>query len=408
MSKITFLVFTLMTGVQCFAQTSFENGYFINNSGNKIECLIKNYDWNNNPTEIEYMLTDNGDIQKAVIANIKEFSVINKSKYVKASVDIDKTSNKIKDLNENREPEFSNETVLLKILVEGDANLYFYREGQLSRYFFSTKNSEIKQLIYKQYLTTNSKLGSNNYYLQQLFNEVNCKNKKSSDLENLEYGKHDLINYFVDYNKCINPDFQVAELEPERDKFNLTLRPGLKSSALSIENSSRNDRDTEFKNELSLRLGVEAEFILPFNNNKWAITLEPTYQSYKSKYFDPNEGFNTELTSTVDYKSVEIPLGLRHYLFLINNSKLFVNVLYQFSIDFGSSVDFERSEGRNKTSLDIKSNPNLALGLGYKFKDRYSIELRHDVKRNLLGVYPNWDSNFRGTSLIFGYSIFNK
>jgi hypothetical protein len=39
-----------------YAQITFEKGYFINNSGDRTECFIKNIDWRDNPTKFEYKM----------------------------------------------------------------------------------------------------------------------------------------------------------------------------------------------------------------------------------------------------------------------------------------------------------------------------------------------------------------
>ncbi|MEM9681486.1 MAG: hypothetical protein AAF901_14280, partial [Bacteroidota bacterium] len=38
------------------SQVNYELGYIIDNSGNRIECFIKNLGWYNNPSEISYKL----------------------------------------------------------------------------------------------------------------------------------------------------------------------------------------------------------------------------------------------------------------------------------------------------------------------------------------------------------------
>ena len=74
MNKIitTLLLFTVFN-IGIHAQNSFEQGYFIKNDGSKVECLIKNQDWANNPSKFSYKLNTNSDAQEAQIENIKEF-----------------------------------------------------------------------------------------------------------------------------------------------------------------------------------------------------------------------------------------------------------------------------------------------------------------------------------------------
>ena len=70
------------------------------------------------------------------------------------------------------------------------------------------------------------------------------------------------------------------------------------------------------------RFGVETEFILAFNKNKWGVTIEPTYQYYKS------EKKPSDVEAKLNYTSVEIPIGIRHYFYLSEKSKIFINASY--------------------------------------------------------------------------------
>ncbi len=65
-------LFTILCA-ESYSQIIFENGYFIDESNNKIECLIKNVDWKNNPTEFEYKFSQNDTVHKATFKTVKEF-----------------------------------------------------------------------------------------------------------------------------------------------------------------------------------------------------------------------------------------------------------------------------------------------------------------------------------------------
>lgn len=56
MSRIVILLFFMILSSQCFSQISFESGYFIDNSNQRINCWIKNVDWRNNPSQFNYKL----------------------------------------------------------------------------------------------------------------------------------------------------------------------------------------------------------------------------------------------------------------------------------------------------------------------------------------------------------------
>ncbi len=326
MNKKLILLFLIILSQTSYSQITFEKGYIIKNTGEKETCLIKNVDWRDNPSKIEYKLSNNGDIKVAGIKNISEFGIDNYSKYIRVTTDIDKSTNKINRLDKDRNPHFKKETMFLKTLVEGKASLYKYTKGDLNRYFFKIDDKPIKQLVYKTFLTPKGQIGKNENYKQQLADNLKCSDITLDKIKGLEYKQKDLIKIFVLYNQCTNNKFQNFEAKTKKDLFNLNIRLGLRSSSLSIKNGISEDVNTAFNNELSIRLGAETEFILPFNKNKWGIIIEPTFQQYKSKKtINVSTVSGGKLINSINYKSVEIPVGIRYYMFLKNKTKLFVN-----------------------------------------------------------------------------------
>ncbi len=229
----------------------------------------------------------------------------------------------------------------------------------------------------------------------------------SPDVEKLSYNSKHLVGFFVKYNACTNADYINYESMPKKDLFNLTMRPGLNLSSLTIENLLTSLRGANFDIKFSFRFGIETEFILPFNKNKRGIILEPTYQYYEiEKATEVNNVSGGLLVSEVKCYSIDIRVGLRHYFFLNNDSKVFANIYYIFDFSRNSSIEFLRRDGALFNSLEVKSRGNLALGIGYKYMDRYSIEVRYHIERDIITDYFYWNSSYKYLSLIFGYSIF--
>ncbi len=147
------------------------------------------------------------------------------------------------------------------------------------------------------------------------------------------------------------------------------------------------------------------------------ILIEPTYQSFKSqKTTDVNPIYVTggKLITTVDYNSIEMPLSVRHYFFLTANSKIFITTSFIFDYIPKSTIEFKRAD--NSLLNTLNSNPleidkfryNFALGFGYKFMDKYIIEMRYQTNRQILENYASWDSQYKTISIIFGYTLFKK
>ena len=395
---LTTLAIALFLNLNSYCQTRYEKGYFINDKGEKIEGLIRNADWKNNPVEFHFKLSENDQPQARRIGSVKEFGINGKTKYLRAIVNIDRSSGSIKSLDRASQPAFEEEELFLKVLIEGKASLYSYEDKDLKRFFFKTENSELRQLIFKRYLTSANRVAENNYYKQQLLNELKCSDLSRKEIEKTHYISGELIDLFTQYNECENVEFRRYSPKEGKINFQLSLKAGIKNSALEIVNSVSSGRDTDFGNQIGLRVGLEAEFILPFHNDKWGILIEPTYQSFIL------EKDGVGLDSEVNYRSLEVPFGVRHFMFLDEDSKLFVNALVAMDFDFDSKFEFNRQGALS--SLDINPGTNLTVGFGYKYNNRYSAEIRYYTKRNLLTNYGSWASDYNTLSVIFGYTLF--
>ena len=396
MKKLLLYFLAISCSIYCYSQISFEKGYYIDNNNQIVNCLIKNVNWIGNPTKFKYKLSKNSKPIIASIKSVKEFGIDTIFKYIRETVNIDRSSDRIDDLSQDKNPTFKKEELFIKVLIEGKANLYSYEDGNLRTYFYSKENSNIEQLVFKKYLKANNKIGINNNYKQQLQKDLECPTFNISKIENVNYEKTELLKLFVEYNECNNSNFTNFENKRKRDFFKLSIRPGMNISSLTLQNSSSNSLDVDFGYKFTFRIGIETEFILPFNRNKWAIIIEPTFQYYKSE-----KKLNSVQSAKVDYKSIEFPLGLRYYFFLSKNSKIFINSLYIFDLSINSFIDLNYG---NK--YDIKTLGNFAFGLGYKYYNRYSVEFRYQTSRDVLRSYKYLGSDYNTLSVIFGYTLF--
>lgn len=402
--SLLFLIYNTIA----FSQITFEKGYFIDNGNNKIECLIKNMDWRKNPTKFEYQLFEDNEIKTKTIKYVKEFGIYDESKYKRYKLKVAESDTSLKNLSHSRDLIFKEGTHFLKTLIEGEANLHSLQLSKQQIFFFETNTVSIEQLIYKEYFIENlsvKKIGINNDFKKQLGKALECSSISMQKVLSLEYNAKSLTSFFEEYNSCNNKTFiNYTKKRNNKNVFNLNIRPGLNSSSLSINNSVSDTRDTDFDNELSFRFGIEGEYILPFNKNKWALFIEPTYQSFKSeKQLTTSSAFVNQKIA-VDYSSIELPLGVRYYFYIGDNSKIFINtgVICDFNLNSDSKIDFERS-----SDLELSSSPlNLLYGIGYKFNNKFSLEVRNQTSRELLGDFVSWKSDYKTFSIILGYTLF--
>jgi len=397
--KIAFLVLIIFN-LNGFAQIHFENGYYIDNSGHKTTCLIKNEEWNNNPQSFLYKLDTAGEPMQGNLKTISEFGVEGDFKYKRFDVMIDRWSDDVNELGSSPTINPKQETLFLKLLSGGKANLYFYEAPSIRRFYYDLEGSEIKLLVHKKYVVK-TYIRENNSYRQEIFTNLLCENLSVADVENLEYSKSSLIKIFKKYNSCFGKETNTFEDKNKGVLVNLYANAGANSAGLSMDNYEAKEMGRlgylTFDNNVSFTAGLELELVLPFNKNKWAVFVSPTYQYFKS------DKQTATTIATVDYKAIEVPLGVRHYLFLNDKSKIFINAAFVYAFVLDSEVKLPKEY--YSAGLKVTSRNNYYLGLGYVFNDRYRIEFKYGTTRDIFSSQSTWLGELKGFGVLLGYRL---
>ncbi len=368
MKQPVIILFFFFSTFSIFGQISYEQGYVVKNNGEKISCFIKDLESLRTPTKFEYKInisdkeTITGDIQ-----SIQEFGIPAKFKYKRQTVEIDTENHRV---TTQRNPVFETKTVFTKVLVEGEASLFSYFDGETVSFFYTLKSKDInspKTLVYKEFITHKNTLRKNDNYKQELMNNLVCENLNQKDFENIDYFQNSLLQLFIKYNSCLGGNYEIFK-EKRKGIFNLKIAPRIAFNSLFTGIRSDNRLDTQFDNKTQFFVGVEFEYIMSFNKNKWSVFIDPTYQYFKQE--DVEVGYNDVLVS-IDYSSVEVPIGIRHYMFLNDTSKIFVN--FGFVVDLVLNNKFEYTLVTNFNE-PIFSTPNFTFGLGYNFNNKFDIE----------------------------------
>ncbi len=375
MKKLLSILFLGFFYCQSYSQVKFEKAYFIDNDNVRTACFIKNKDLYQNPNSFEYKLTQEElDVKIGDIKNIKEFEIANTIKFVRNFVKIDVSSPDLGQIKDVREPEWVEKTLFLKVLIEGKASLYEFKDKALKRFFYKTDNIPITQLIFKKYYIPNTNymsLGVNNDFQKQIWEEMNCENQTLDKVLKLQYERKDLVDYFIKYNNCKNIGYKDYNKNISKSSFNIKIKGGFNVSPYKDYDNA--DEKVDFSgNKLFLKYGGEFEYITPFNRNKWAIFMELTYQTYKfsaitTDYSTFGEAFDRTSESSYFEKGFFTFVGVRYYMYLKDNSRIFINA------------------GLFRT-----------FGLGYSYNDKFNLETR----------YAN--TGLSRYSVIFGYTLFNN
>ncbi len=406
MRKILVTIILMMYAFIINGQTNFEEGYYIDNNHQKVSGFIKNYDWKSNPSEIEFKKTLEASATKLKISKVSKFSIKNQLVFIRATVDIDNSNNYLYNMSESRLPEFEEKTVFLKLIIDGEADLLRYESNKLLKFFYRTKNEKYQPLVFKNYKKPNNSIAENNQFRIQLQKDLRCSYMNSAKFKSVRYVQKELVKLFNTYNTCVGTKSISYVKKNDRQALNYSIRPRLNMNNLSISNSVVPSLGTDFGGFIGYGLGVEIEYILPFNNNKWAVIFEPTFNTSSTNTTrDIQNSAGNSLTSEYTNSTLGLGIGARHYFFLNNDSKIFTNFSFLIDLSVNSEISSIRTNNTVANTIEPSETTTIGLGLGYSFKNKLSVEMRYVPSKDLFNNFAAWNSNYNSLGLILGYNL---
>lgn len=427
MKKISLLLFMLLSAFY-YSQADFKSGYFINENNQKVECLIRDYDWPTVPSQIRYKMSENSEVLTINFDKMKAFQIFDTPHYYQKDViAVDRST-------ENPNVNLTPETVVVQVLIDGSASLFTDNKV----YFYQVGNEEKKQLVQKQYLE-GSAFRTDNWFRKDLKQTLSCGNMDAR-IEKLGYDKLSLTRFFKNYNECADTSYvDYTSINRTKTKVNMKVAVGAgfhnnfsADVKFRTESAGQWTKTQDYKTDPNLVIGAEFEVILPFSHENWGVIFTPVYQSIKGRStetyynqfsspystFVPSMGetvhyhtYNFELSTENKYSYLELPVGVRKYFHLNNQSKVFV--------DGSAGLLFSMSETEEKyTFTEINGNPDrpyirldkhessqnrftfFKIGAGYMFNKKYLISANYYLRKEI------YNSSGSSISLLFSYKLF--
>lgn len=409
MKKLLTIAVLLLCILCTNAQIKFEPGYIVTATGTKTECLVKNNDWRGTPENFEYKLSETSETLKATTDNTTEVSVSGQT-FKRFTVNMDRSSDELGSISTGSEPVISRETVFLKLLVKGDANLYKYYDGVSLRYFYTLNDTEEPiALIYKMYKGDDNKILYNKTYKSTLQKLMGSRVNDPQLYKNLNYKDKDMTALFRKYNGIT----EEVGVDANSTKSIFHLKAGVEARSVSVNGyfAPGSAAPFDFKTKVVPAFGGELEWILPVNRNKWGVLLAVYYHNYKdtgAKSYGTGAS-GVENLWEAKYSALEVALGGRYYMYLNDKAKFYLNGGYVLSKGLGDSgLNFKKVMG-GSVSLDVTATSTQSVGafggVGFAY-NRLSLEARYHGKYAIDGKYATWSSEYSGVGLLAQYSIF--
>ena len=401
MNKYLSLLILFFIGLNSYAQKTFKKGFIITLNKNKINCLIENKDFYFDANLIYYKLSDESKEKTIPINLIKKLEIPDVLLLERHTVKIEKNDGNLSNISDVRYSNLTTESLLLKVIVEGKVRLLKYNFGK-TNYFFYVLDNKINLLEYKVYKNKNEKILKNLNYKKNLRENLKCSNSNLNS--NISYTEKSLIKYFKSFNNCNNSKSKIYKSSIRSGKIFVRVKTGVAFS--KAKNPFKSSLNLSFENKSSIILGAELEYNFPFSNKKWSVFIDPTLFFYKSNVNRTITNVASDLYS-IDYKSLYIPIGIRHYLHLNNFNRLFLNtgVNHEFILKNELTYDYIINNNTYRI-LDYKIEPinSLFFGIGYEFNKKFNIEFRYNKTKKLIDS-KILNSNFSNTTIKIGYNF---
>ncbi len=404
--RFSLIIFLFLFSNLAFTQSKFESGYVIDLNGQRKECLVEIINPIYTPQSFNYKLSEKSAIKKADISTIKEIATTT-SKYVQFQLEIDLSGYNVNNLSKKKELEFIKDTLFLECLLDGEVDLFYYKNFSIERFFFNTPTENIIPVHYKHFLISQTieagqivdtkGIGENLAYKKQLSEKFSdCENITFLDIKDLEHNKIPFVNYFKKVNNCYNTEPIIYSTKRSNKRLHIIPKIGLFKPNVDLQFTNTNV-STTFNNSLGYGIGLQFEYYLSRRLPNFTINLEPRLSIYK----DQN---NLELEDIqLDYRIFEIAFGPKFYLW--KNKK--INPFFFGGVNF--VFDLDESAFRNITlGLGRLTNSSIhpVFGMGAIVNEKWLFEIVTHIQRQLLyGAFDDAVSNYSSINFTIGYML---
>jgi hypothetical protein len=200
----------------------FVQGYITKGNGDTVNVFFSDKVLKKHFTEIKCRKSLSSSVEETYSASLISGFYLSQSNeyFFSKTVTIDKKPIELTQLESNPKANNVEETVFVKLLIGGEANLYSYQdENSKKHYLFSKKNNPIQELIYLKYFATTGQYRTIETYKLQLDTAlIGCQKNDNSRLDFEESG---LRKAFERYNACFNNEKNYAQ---KFDKSQLSFK----------------------------------------------------------------------------------------------------------------------------------------------------------------------------------------
>lgn len=404
LKRLGLLAISLLAIQTAFSQENYMPAYVIKNNADTLHGFVDYREWKENPNMIWFKTGSESESVSYKPKDIKEFSVAD-NLYVSGIVDVEHSRGETRKLDQFPELRMRVDTAFLQTIFKSDKSLYLYKSVDGITSFYIKNDTAFELLLYKRYIEDDYGkliLKENKTFISQLILYLIDCNKIRSKIEHASYNLESLTVLFKNYYKCMPSEITFQKksrmLEIESGFF-----AGVSRTSLKFTGTWHRDLvNTNYPRSNNISGGFYLDFILPGKLDRWSISNEVMYSTYKTS--GPHEETYKNKTSTV-YTTLGMTYvklnNMIRYKQPVGKMHLFINGGFSNGYvvhEINTSSKTYRWFGE-QTAIYQPNKYELGLigGAGASY-NRFSLEFRYETSTGI-----DQDSDVKRIFCLLGY-----
>ncbi|KPM32598.1 Hypothetical protein I595_1019 [Croceitalea dokdonensis DOKDO 023] len=391
-------VFVFFMCLSLTAQLQFKKGYFVDNTGQRTDCMVKGFRSDHMADIIVYKKDEDSDVTEKILkSSIKELAIHDGPKYIRETVELALNSESTTD----GIPKYKAVNLVLRVLLESDeGNLFSYKpKGAKEIYFFKSKLSDgIKQLVYFEYSANQRSVQKNNEYKNQLIQLVYCEAISLKEYEQVAYDQKELLLFFEKYNECQGKPSKIYSSKDVGRGFNLKLLLGTSFANFKADQPDSDRADVSYVLKPNVSLGIEGEYFFSGLKNKWSFISTLNYEEFTS--LTENTPKDDDVATLDLGSNISAGLAGRHYFYFNKKNTLFFELGLRLNNFNNAFLTFEKRLGS-----PVQNHIGIHFGTGVEM-NRVGLRAHFFTAQSSLPV-GLWDTSYTGINLSLSYRLWD-
>jgi hypothetical protein len=329
--RLPLLLAAFVISTSSFAQTSYREGYIVNNTGDTSKGWIDYRQWERNPNAIMFKRDLTGaQSQRFTVADLTSFEITGSDRYCRAIVNKDVRPVDLQLIAETDKDTTVVDTVFLRILLDTKISLYELIDSK-PHYFIKENGKDYTELLYKVRIR-GARTQTLPVFQDQLRNLLTAAGKDNNQafVVRTNYKERDLVKAIEKVNKLIYGDTVSYTVPKDKNAVSFYVGGGITYSALKFSGDKRSGANLNYSNSFQPLFtgGVD---LYPTRNKKIVLRIDLTWYSLKYKGSSSPSNADT-ITYNLKVKSFAPSLSVLYNLLNNPGGKLYVGAGFAFNL----------------------------------------------------------------------------